>query len=539
MVEKKKVAWAFLGTQLDAGGSPKRWDRWRPTIALAVPQDLALSRLELFITDEGQRELADAVRADINQLNPALTVVVNHLPIEDVWQFPETFNALWDFVAGYRFLDDEEYYAHLVTGTHVEKICLFLLAETRHLPAFLLNSRPRKQSPEDTVEAWRAEFSVIDLELASYDQLASRFKAIKHSSTSILKNGIETLNESFNTLIERVEKIAVRSNAPILLTGPTGAGKTQLAGQIYQLRLQRHLVKGKFIEVNCATLRDTNAMSALFGHKKGAFTGATSDRPGLLRSADQGVLLLDEIGTLGLDEQAMLLRAIEDKKFFPMGSDSPVESNFLLIAGTNSDLQEAVANGSFRQDLLERINLWSFELPGLADRPEDLAPNLEFELARVGTELGVRVSFNAAAKRAYLTFAKSHAWKGNFRELHASVTRMATLCDGGRITEDDVSLELLNLRKQNAHREGGGYPLCARVLRNRAAEHDLFEIAQLEAVLQVVKRSNSMAEAGRALFHASAAKKTSNNDSHRLKFFLSGWGLEFKDVKRLLYSNAD
>src|SRR5437868_9554924 len=121
-------------------------------------------------------------------------------------------------------------------------------------------------------------------------------------------------------------------------------------------------------------------MAALFGQTKGAFTGALQARAGMLRTADGGVLFLDEIGELGLDEQAMLLRALEEKSFLPMGSDKESRSDFQLLAGTNRNLVERVREGRFREDLLARINLWTFTLPGLRDRPEDLEPNLQFEL---------------------------------------------------------------------------------------------------------------------------------------------------------------
>src|SRR5215213_7674940 len=111
-------------------------------------------------------------------------------------------------------------------------------------------------------------------------------------------------------------------------------------------------------------------MSALFGHVKGSFTGAVRDRSGLLRTAHGGLLFLDEIGELGLDEQAMLLRALEEKVFLPLGSDREVRSDFQLIAGTNRDLGARVREGRFRDDLLARINLWTFSLPGLAERRE-------------------------------------------------------------------------------------------------------------------------------------------------------------------------
>ena len=124
--------------------------------------------------------------------------------------------------------------------------------------------------------------------------------------------------------------------------------------RIYELKKSRNLVDGPFVELNCATVRGDAAGSALFGHRKGAFTGAISDRQGLLARADGGVLFLDEIGELGLDEQAMLLRAVEDRIFLPVGADKPVLSDFQLIAGSNRDLRAAVRAGTFREDLLDR-----------------------------------------------------------------------------------------------------------------------------------------------------------------------------------------
>src|SRR4029079_9293184 len=166
------------------------------------------------------------------------------------------------------------------------------------------------------------------------------------------------------------------SRAPILLMGPTGAGKSQLARRVFELQKSRRQIGGAFVEVNCATVRGDGAMSALFGHKKGAFTGANADRPGLLKTANKGVLFLDEIGELGADEQAMLLRALEEKLFLPLGADKETGSDFMLIAGTNKDLNTAVHRGQFRDDLLARINLWTFRLPGLRERLEDIEPNI-------------------------------------------------------------------------------------------------------------------------------------------------------------------
>src|SRR5262249_19393517 len=189
--------------------------------------------------------------------------------------------------------------------------------------------------------------------------------------------------------------------------GPTGAGKSQLARRIYELKKARHQIEGAFVDVNCATLRGDAAMSALFGHRKGAFTGAVADRAGLLRSANGGLLFLDEIGELGLDEQAMLLRAIEDKRFLPVGSDREEASDFQLIAGSNRDLWSRVREGAFRDDLLARLDLWLFRLPGLTDRVEDIEPNVVYEVDRFTESSGRKTTFNREARERFLKFATS------------------------------------------------------------------------------------------------------------------------------------
>lgn len=228
----------------------------------------------------------------------------------------------------------------------------------------------------------RARGAGPPLDLGRYDSIARRFAQERQDSISFLKAGIATRNAAFNRLIENIERVVIRSREPVLLTGPTGAGKSQLARRIYTLKRERQRVNGKLVEVNCATLRGDGAMRALFGHTKGAFTGATHERAGLLREANGGVLFLDEVGELGLDEQAMLLRAIEQKTFLPVGSDKPVHSDFQLLTGKNRNLVELVATGAFREDLLTRIHLWTFALPGLTERREDLEPNLDYELER-------------------------------------------------------------------------------------------------------------------------------------------------------------
>lgn len=374
--------------------------------------------------------------------------------------------------------------------------------------------------------------SIIDLDLSRYNRIAQRFTREREDTVSFLKAGIATRNPQFNALIDQIERVAIRSRAPILLIGPTGAGKSFLARRVYELKRNRHRLGRPFIEVNCATLRGDSAMSTLFGHVKGAFTGAQSARGGLLRAADQGLLFLDEIGELGMDEQAMLLKAVEEKRFLPVGADTEVTSDFQLIAGTHRDLRAMVAQGAFREDLYARINLWTYHLPGLAGRIEDIEPNLEFELDRFGREQGELVRFNVEARRRYLSFATSAkaAWTGNFRELSASVTRMATLADAGRITEDNAGQEIERLQRTWAPPpDGADNDLVSRTLGARADDYDLFDRLQLQHVLEVCQASASLSEAGRTLFAVSRQSRKQPNDADRLRKYLARFGVEWGD----------
>src|SRR5688572_1556486 len=301
--------------------------------------------------------------------------------------------------------------------------------------------------------------------------------------------------------------------------GPTGAGKSQLARRIFELKRERQRLRGQLVEVNCATLRGDGAMSALFGHVRGAFTGAVAERPGLLRQANGGLLFLDEIGELGADEQAMLLRALEDKRFLPVGADREVESDFQLIAGTNRDLGAEVERGRFREDLLARINLWTFRLPALRERPEDIPPNLLYELDQASQVLDTRVTMNKEAQEHFLRFATSGEarWSGNFRDLNAAVLRMATLAPGGRITREGVDEEIERLRAawaKSGPRPQAAVDLVVEVLGEEQAEAlDRFDRAQLGEVLAVCRQARSLSDAGRALFAQSRAQKKSVNDA--------------------------
>lgn len=533
---KRRIAISILGTTLDMGKWDNRWSRWRPNVGLCQQTGLFIDRLEL-IHDNHATALANRITADIASVSPATEVRSNVINFRDPWDFSEVYTNLRDFARNYPFdPDTEDYLVNITTGTHVAQICWFLLTEARIIPGQLLQlSPPRDREAE---QDFAGTHRIIDLDLSRYDEIAKRFASEREDAASFLKSGISTRNVAFNRMIDEIERVAIRSTAPVLLTGPTGAGKSQLARKIYELKKSQRKVSGPFVEVNCATLRGDQAMSTLFGHLKGAFTGAANERLGLLKSADKGVLFLDEIGELGLDEQAMCLRAIEEKRFLPVGADREVSADFQLLAGTNRDLGEDVRKGKFREDLYARLNLWTFQLPALRERKEDIEPNLDFELKRYLEREGQNVTFNKEARTRYLTFAtgSNAAWKANFRDLSASVTRMATLAPHGRITVEVVDDEISRLNKFwfDASPQDVSQSIVVEILGEEAAARlDRFDAVQLAAVLEACRSNASASAAGRALFGNSRLEKKSSNDADRLSKYLAKFNLKFSEVVML------
>jgi len=536
MKNKPTVVIGLLGPVLDRGDKPQRWERWRPTVSLFQHPDLRISRFEM-IMEAKFKDLADLVTGDIKSVSPETAVNRRLVSFQDAWDFEEVFAKLHAFARSYPFEPDEEdYLVHISTGSHVQQICLFLLTESRHFPARLVQTAPprRNLSPEP------ARYALIDLDLSRYDKIASRFADESAEALSFLKSGIATRNTAFNRLIERIEKVSIHSKAPLLLMGPTGAGKSQLARRIFELKKARHQLTGAFVEVNCGTIRGDGSGSALFGHVRGAYTGAAIQRKGHLLAANGGVLFLDEIAELGLDEQAMLLRAVEEKRFFPVGADAEVESDFQLIAGTNRDLPQAVRAGRFRDDLLARINLWTFELPSLRERPEDIEPNLDYELDQFTRQTGASVTFNKEARHRFVAFATSPqaAWTGNFRDLNAAVYRMATLTAGRRISTAIVDEEIERLQTNWQHAGPKAMPeeFLPRLLEPQdLAQLDLFDRIQLESVIRICLQARTLSEAGRRLYAVSRARRKDDNDADRLRKYLLRFGLSwgaFHELRR-------
>ncbi|OLF37890.1 transcriptional regulator [Psychrobacter sp. C 20.9] len=551
MQRKKSAVIGFLGTTLDNGFNDKRWQRWRPTVSLCLHDDLLVDELHILYSKRDKR-LFNVIVDDVAQVSADTKVIGHRVTLASPWDFADVYAELYDFVTGFAFREDTDYLLHLTTGTHVAQICWFLLVEAGFLPADLIQTSP---CPKPDQYDPQGRYQIIDLDVSRYDSLRARFEAEKAQHWQTLQANLVTQNAAYQQLIADIEKVATRSNAPILLMGATGAGKSQLATQIYALKKNKANNKqplGAFVEVNCATLRGDTAMSVLFGHVKGAFTGAASSREGLLKSADGGLLFLDEIGELGLDEQAMLLTALEAQRFYPLGSDTPIDVSFQLMAGTNKDLRQAVADGEFRADLFARLNTWTFFLPSLKDRIEDLPANIDYELARLGSEQQYQYRFEPEARAYFEAFATSSeaTWQGNFRDLSASMTRLTTLCEGKVIRMPDVKAEITRLKhlwalpnsaqnqadkayapsptEQQAHAD----TVLSRHLSSDDKDAlDPFDAVQLAYVIEDCYQHSSQAAAGRYLYANSRDKLKNPNDSDRLRKYLMKFGLRFDELK--------
>ncbi|MEM1183080.1 MAG: sigma-54 dependent transcriptional regulator [Acidobacteriota bacterium] len=207
------------------------------------------------------------------------------------------------------------------------------------------------------------------------------------------------------------------SDATVLLTGESGTGKDEIAQFIHR---HSDRAEGPFVAVNCGAIPADLLSGTLFGHHKGAFTGAVGTRQGHFRDADGGTLFLDEIGELPLALQPVLLRALETRRIRPLGGDAEIQTDVRIIAATNRNLELAVEDGRFRADLFYRLNVIAFELPPLADRPDDVLPLARFFLLR--SSRGLKRLSPAAAD-----CVMAYPWPGNVRELANAVTRAALL----------------------------------------------------------------------------------------------------------------
>lgn len=235
-------------------------------------------------------------------------------------------------------------------------------------------------------------------------------------------------------LQEQIRLVAPVDTLTVLIRGASGTGKENVAWHIHALSER---ADAPFIAVDCGALPKELAASELFGYVKGAFTGATENRTGMFAAADHGTLFLDEVGNLSQEVQMLLLRALQEKRYRPVGGKEEVKADIRLVAATNEDLKRAITEGRFREDLFHRLNEFPLYVPLLAECPEDIIPLAEFMLDIANRELGKDVKgFDRNTQR----ILKAYPWPGNIRELKGVVKRAALLAKDDWITSEDVDL---------------------------------------------------------------------------------------------------
>lgn len=326
-----------------------------------------------------------------------------------------------------------------------------LLREVRKLDSELSVVIITAYSAVDTaVEAVRAgafdylakPFSMAQLELAAergldHRRLLNENRELQRKLRQVMRfEQIVAISPQMTEVLDTIRKVG-GTDANVLLRGETGTGKELVARAIHAASARS---QAPWVPIDCASVPENLLESEMFGYEKGAFTGASAPRCGLLETANGGTLFLDEIGDLSSNMQAKLLRVLQERQFRRVGGREMLQLDIRLIAATNRNLEEMMRQGSFREDLLFRLNVVSIELPPLRERPQDIAPlaNFFLEQFRANTaKNGVAIS------SAAMMILERYRWPGNVRELKNAVQRALSLTEGSQLTPLDLPPEIL------------------------------------------------------------------------------------------------
>jgi PAS domain S-box-containing protein len=338
------------------------------------------------------------------------------------------------------------------------------------------------------------------------DQLYRENLALRHEvdRTSMFEE-IVGASKTLKTVLSRIAKVAP-TDSTVFISGETGTGKELIARAVHK----RSPRAGRaFVSVNCAALAPTLISSELFGHEKGAFTGATQRRLGRFELADGGTIFLDEVGELLPETQAMLLRVLQEREFERVGGTHPVEVDVRVIAATNRDLKAAIGAGSFRQDLYYRLNVFPIEVPPLRERRDDLLMLVEYFVQRYASRAGKHVR---SIDKKTLDLLQAYDWPGNIRELQNVIERSVILSSGSVFAVDELWLSTQSLHP---------VPRTAPVAVNHGdprSEREIIETALAESRGRVAGPSGAAAKLNtppRTLEHRIKALKI---DKSRFKF---------------------
>jgi transcriptional regulator with GAF, ATPase, and Fis domain len=307
---------------------------------------------------------------------------------------------------------------------------------------------------------------------------------------------------ALQSVLSQVAKVAP-TDSTVLITGETGTGKELIARAIHK-RSQRS--SRAFVSVNCAAIPRDLIASELFGHEKGAFTGATHRRVGRFESADGGTIFLDEVGELPIEMQIALLRVLQEREFQRVGGNETLRTDVRVVAATNRDLQSAIVQGTFREDLFYRLNVFPIELPPLRERREDIPLLVEYFVARFANQTGKKIT--GITKRS-MEVLQSYQWPGNIRELQNLLERSVIINDSENLSVDESWLS-----KRPIAGDSPVEPLSEKIA---AQERELIEAALAESKGRVSGPSGAAAKLGIPQSTLDSKIKTLKIDKHRFK----------------------
>jgi PAS domain S-box-containing protein len=368
---------------------------------------------------------------------------------------------------------------------------------------FLIRYNPVRDE-EGKVLRWYAACADIDDRKRDEERLQQENVALREEidKASMFEEIVGT-SPALQAVLSRVSKVAP-SDSTVLITGETGTGKELVARGIHR---RSHRVSRAFVSVNCAAIPRDLIASELFGHEKGAFTGAMQRRIGRFELANGGTIFLDEVGELAADTQVALLRVLQEREFERVGGRQPIRVDVRVIAATNRDLKAAVSSGTFREDLYYRLNVFPIEVPPLRERRKDIPLLVEYFIDRYARKAGKNIR---SVEKKTLQLLQSYPWPGNIRELQNVIERSVILCETEKFLIDESWLS----QQPRDKRSGGRMYLLQKVA---ATEKEIIEEALRESRGRVFGPSGAAAKLGIARSTLESKIQSLNINKNRFK----------------------
>ncbi len=361
----------------------------------------------------------------------------------------------------------------------------YITQNVRDLPVAVITAHGNTENAVAALKAGAFDYLAKPVSLEQLRTLVKSALSLPQAGSPAKAGGDQTLigaSAAMQHVRDMIEKVA-RSEAPIHVTGESGSGKELAARLIHQQSVRRDK---PFVPVNCGAIPENLMESEFFGYRKGAFTGAESDRDGFFQAAHGGTLFLDEVADLPLPMQVKLLRVIQEKKVRKVGATQEEPVDVRIISATHQNLGECVEGGKFRHDLYYRLNVIELRMPSLRDRRDDVAAFAALILDRLARNLpGGKPDIEAAAMKAL----QQYDYPGNVRELENILERALALCGGNTITEEDLQLTPSEVVESAAERSGGGEVVAPVGSNGKWPLQDYLDRVEKDAILEALEKT--------------------------------------------------